>query len=110
VRLSTGIFIPAPPREPYLRDWAREENLTAAALPSAQAPRLLQSWRPFLPSQRDSRRSRYAEAPDEDTAHDAAIKHLKAHASQHKSGGRKTYLTVWSKRGIDTPAIVDVTA
>ena len=46
------------------------------------------------------------EAPDEDAAHDAALAHLKEHASEYEWINPKVDLTVWRKREVETPAIV----
>jgi hypothetical protein len=48
------------------------------------------------------------EAPSEDTAQDAALAHLKVHASEYEWINPMVDLTVWRKRKVDTPAIVDV--
>ena len=49
------------------------------------------------------------EAPDEHSAHDAALEHLKDRGDESKWLNPKCELIVGCKREIDTPAIVDVT-
>lgn len=48
------------------------------------------------------------EAPSADRAHDVALEHLKARGDEYSWGQPRRDLTVWHKREIDTPAIVDV--
>jgi len=48
------------------------------------------------------------EAPDETTAHDAALAHLKARGSEYQWLNPKCDLVVWRERQVDTPAIIDV--
>lgn len=50
------------------------------------------------------------EAPDEGTAHAAALEHLKAHSAEYEWLNAKRDLIVWRKRQIEPPAIVDVSA
>jgi hypothetical protein len=50
------------------------------------------------------------EASNADAAHAAALQHLKAKGDEYAWQKPRTDLTVWHKREIDTPAIVDVTA
>ncbi|WP_441235998.1 hypothetical protein [Bradyrhizobium sp. 930_D9_N1_4] len=48
------------------------------------------------------------EAPDETTAHDAALAHLKSRGGEYQWLNAKCDFVVWREREIDTPAIVDV--
>jgi len=48
------------------------------------------------------------EAPDETSAHDAALAHLKAHGAEYQWLNPKCDLVVWRERQVGTPAIVDV--
>jgi hypothetical protein len=50
------------------------------------------------------------EATSADAAHGAALAHLKARGDEYEWTSPRRDLTVWHKREIDTPAIVDVTA
>ncbi len=49
------------------------------------------------------------EAASADDAHSAALAHLKAKGDEYEWTSPRKDLTVWHKREIDTPAIVDVT-
>jgi hypothetical protein len=49
------------------------------------------------------------EAKSADDAHAAALKHLKARGDEYEWSEPRKDLTVWHKREIDTPAIIDVT-
>jgi hypothetical protein len=49
------------------------------------------------------------EAGSADRAHNAALEHLKARGDEYEWTSPRQDLTVWHKREIDTPAIVDVT-
>jgi hypothetical protein len=49
------------------------------------------------------------EAGSADDAHGAALEHLKAKGDEYEWTSPRKDLTVWHKREIDTPAIVDVT-
>jgi hypothetical protein len=49
------------------------------------------------------------EATSADDAHGAALAHLKAKGDEYEWASPRKDLTVWHKREIDTPAIVDVT-
>ncbi|WP_398471560.1 hypothetical protein [Tardiphaga sp.] len=50
------------------------------------------------------------EAGSEDQAHAAALSHLATKGDEYTWHSPRKDLTVWHKREIDTPAIVDVTA
>ena len=47
------------------------------------------------------------EAPDEQSAHGAALDHLRTHAVEYQWFNPRTDLAVWRKREIATLAIVD---
>ena len=49
------------------------------------------------------------EAPTASDAHAAALEHLRAVGDEYHWSNPRRELTVWHKREIDTPAIVDVT-
>lgn len=48
------------------------------------------------------------EAPNQASAHGAALAHLKAHGAEYQWLNPKCDLVVWRERQVDTPAIVDV--
>jgi hypothetical protein len=48
------------------------------------------------------------EAPDETSAHHAALAHLKARGSEYQWLNSKCDFVVWRERQVDTPAIIDV--
>ncbi|QUS39907.1 hypothetical protein RPMA_14490 [Tardiphaga alba] len=50
------------------------------------------------------------EAASEDQAHAMALKHLAASGDEYAWSHPRKDLTVWHKREIDTPAIIDVSA
>jgi hypothetical protein len=50
------------------------------------------------------------EAKSADDAHGAALAHLQAKGDEYAWSTPRKDLTVWHKREIDTPAIIDVTA
>lgn len=50
------------------------------------------------------------EARSADDAHAAAIQHLRAKGDEYAWQKPRRDLTVWHKREIDTPAIIDVSA
>jgi hypothetical protein len=49
------------------------------------------------------------EAKSADDAHGAALAHLRAKGDEYEWSQPRKDLTVWHKREIDTPAIIDVT-
>ena len=50
------------------------------------------------------------EAKSADDAHGAALAHLKAKGDEYEWSKPRKDFTVWHKREIDVPAIIDVTA